>query len=465
MSASLIHPTDFEPAEAGWNTYVTRRRLGRIDAALVFTVMICLLTLLPSVLILPSTSDDIGRPAVIICVLIFAWWIGARAHPRLAMTGPQPIRWGALVFVLSLLVSYALGFERGLTAIEANAADRQMFAMAAFLGVILMAADGLPNWDRLRLVLKTLVWCSVFMSIIGVLQQILPFDPVQYLKIPGLQSGGLIGLQARGSGVRVAATTTHYLELCGTLALAWPIALHLATFAATQRQRRWYGVATIVITLGILETISRSGIIAIAIAVLVLMPLWTWRRRYNVAMIGMVLLGGLLATSPGMGRTLFNLFADASSDPSITSRTDRYAMVGYYFAQHPWLGRGTGTWIPPMYQYLDNQWLRTALENGIAGVAALATLHIVAVSLAVVAMRRASTTEDRHLCLALVAIQLEAMFIAYTFDALAYSTYTTVLGIMIGVCGTVWRFTHPARRIRTSTTRWFELNSVPQQQG
>jgi O-antigen ligase len=423
--------------------------------------MICLLTLLPSVLILPSTSDDIGRPAVILCVLMFAWWIGSRCHPRLVMTGPQPIRWGVLVFLLSLLVSYAIGFERGLTAMEANAADRLMVAAAAFLGAILMAADGLPNWDRLRLVLKVFVWCSVFMSIIGVFQQTLPFDPVQYLTVPGLQSRALIGLQERGGGVRVAATTTHYLELCGTLALAWPIAVHFATYSATRRLRRWYMAATMLITLGIFETISRSGIIAVAIGTLVLMPLWAWRKRYNTILFGVVLFGALAAVSPSMGRTLFNLFADASSDPSITSRTDRYAMVGYYFAQTPWWGRGTGTWIPPMYQYLDNQWLRTALENGVVGVAALGALHIIALSLALIAFRRASTAEDRHLCLALVAIQLEAIFIAYTFDALAYSTYTTMLGIMIGLCGTVWRFTHPARRIRTSTPHWFELKSVP----
>ena len=29
-----------------------------------------------------------------------------------------------------------------------------------------------------------------------------------------------------------------------------------------------------------------------------------------------------------------------------------------------------------------------------------------------------------------------------------------VQGLLMGVCGTVWRFTHPARRVRTSTS-WF----------
>jgi hypothetical protein len=88
-------------------------------------------------------------------------------------------------------------------------------------------------------------------------------------------------------------------------------------------------------------------------------------------------------------------------------------------------------------------------------VAALATLHITALATAAVAMRRATDPADRHLCLVLVSTQLMALFIAYTFDCMVYATYTISLGICIGACGAVWRFTHPARSIRTLAPRWF----------
>jgi hypothetical protein len=42
-----------------------------------------------------------------------------------------------------------------------------------------------------------------------------------------------------------------------------------------------------------------------------------------------------------------------------------------------------------------------------------------------------------------------------TFDALAFSTFSAMMALCIGLCGTVWRLTHPARTVRTSTTRWF----------
>jgi hypothetical protein len=455
LSAPAVHPVDFEPADAGRQIYATRRRVGGLDAAIVFSLMILLLTILPSLAILPGTSADIGRPASVLCVLMFAWWAASRFHPRLIMPGPQPVRWAVLIFFLSLLISYAVGYERGLTAMEANAADRLLLGAAAFFGAILLAADGLSNWDRVRVVLKVLIWCCVYMSFVGLLQQVMPVDPVSYLKLPGLQTGELIGLQERGGGLRVAATTTHYLELCGTLGLVWPIALHFAMYTPSQRERRAYTFAAVMITFGILETISRSGILAMAIGILMLMPLWAWRRRYNILVLGLGLFGMVSAISPGIGRTLINLFADASDDPSITSRTERYAMVGHYFSERPWLGRGTGTWVPPMYQYLDNQWLRTALENGVAGILAQAALHIIALVVAAIAFRRATNPADRHFCLSLVSVQVIAIFIAYTFDCFAYSTYTVVLGLMIGLCGAVWRFTHPARQVRTSTPRWF----------
>jgi polysaccharide biosynthesis protein PslJ len=127
--------------------------------------------------------------------------------------------------------------------------------------------------------------------------------------------------------------------------------------------------------------------------------------------------------------------------------------VYYYFSQRPWFGRGTGTWVSPQYQYLDNQWLSQVLSTGIVGVAALLGLHITAIVLASKALRRSENAADKHLCAALVAAQLVAIAVGLTFDSLSFSSYMIVLALMIGCTGTVWRFTHPARTVRTSTAR------------
>src|SRR5690348_12715947 len=126
--------------------------------------MICLLTLIPSRLVVPGATGA-GRPAVLVTVLMCFWWIGTRLHPRLAMVGPQPLRWVVLIYLLSYLISYAVGYLRGLTSMEANSADRDLLTTVGFLGVILLTADGLVSWDRLLLVVKGSVWCGVYMAL------------------------------------------------------------------------------------------------------------------------------------------------------------------------------------------------------------------------------------------------------------------------------------------------------------
>jgi O-antigen ligase len=163
----------------------------------------------------------------------------------------------------------------------------------------------------------------------------------------------------------------------------------------------------------------------------------------------------LAVMNPGLINTLLRLFDNPASNPAFTVRTERYPLVFYYVGQRPWFGRGTGTWIAPQYQILDNQWLDTLLSNGIVGVVALAGVHITGIVLAGLALRRSTTPEDKHLCAALISTQVIALVVAGTFDSLSFSTYTVVVALTLGFCGTVWRLTHPARTVRTSTTRWF----------
>jgi O-antigen ligase len=358
--------------------------------------------------------------------------------------------------MITVLVSYAAGFMRGLTTMEANAADRAMLFFCVFVGVALTAADGVPNWLRLRGVLKVFVTCAAIVAAIALVEYLAGLDLTKYLAVPGLQAKGWTpGFEQRGSSVRVASTTTHYIELAAFLALALPFAIHFAVFSHRPRRRRLALLATILIAGGIFTTISRTGILAVALLFAVLFPVWSWRMRYNVGALGLGLLAMLGAASPGLVRTLFHLFDNPSNNPAFTVRQARYPLAFHYVSQAPWLGRGTGTWVAPQYQILDNQWLDTLITNGVVGVAALAGLHITGIVLAGLALKRSSGKEDRHLCAALISTQVIAIAVAGTFDSLSFMTYATVLALMLGICGTVWRLTHPARKVRTSTTRWF----------
>jgi hypothetical protein len=185
---TALHPSDLEPSLVGQRTYVSRRRPPRLDAAVVIGAMICLLLLIPARLIVPGTTE-LGRPALVLCLLMFFWWVQVRlTSQHLVLMGPQPLRWALLVFSIAMLVSYAIGQLRGLTALEANGADSFMLFTGAFAGVVLMTADGISNWVRLQLVIKLLVWCGAFVGLVGLLQYVLKFDVTEYLDIPGLEA-------------------------------------------------------------------------------------------------------------------------------------------------------------------------------------------------------------------------------------------------------------------------------------
>ena len=453
-----IPSSDLEPSLVSGQTYVTRRRLTYVDAGMLLGLMIILVSVLPSNLIVPDTTN-LGRPGLIIGFFLFIWWILVRCTSHLAMTGRQPMRWAVLAFMVSGLMSYAAGFLRGLTGIEANGADRMMLYFCVLAGVVLTAADGVPNWLRLRGVVEVLVWSAAVVAFLGIIEYLFKVDVTKYIVIPGLQAKGVApSFEARGSGFRVASTTWHYIELAAYLAMVLPFAIHVTRFARQRSRRRLAFVCTLLIAAGIGTTISRTGILAIALMFVILIPAWGWRVRYNIATVTLGLLAVLAAASPSMIKTLTQLFNSPSSNPAFTVREARYPMVFRYVAERPLLGRGTGTYLAPQYQVLDNQWLTTLISNGIVGVAALAGLSITGIVLATMALRRSTSLEDRHLCAVLISTQVIAIAVSGTFDALSYSTYATTFALSLGLCGAVWRLTHPTRTVRTSSTRWFLEN-------
>jgi polysaccharide biosynthesis protein PslJ len=241
------------------------------------------------------------------------------------------------------------------------------------------------------------------------------------------------------------------------MALALPFGIHFGLFGPTPRARKIYWFLTALIAAAIPLTVARTGIICAGLALLTLAFLWTWRLRYNLLVVVVFFGAAAAGAKPTLVGTLLGMFTGASEDPSITSRTDRYTMVYYYFVQRPWLGRGTGTWVWPQYQYLDNQWFATALMNGIFGVIFLAALHICAIVLAGIAWRRATSIADKHMCAALVSTQITAVLASATFDSLSFGTYVELISILIGLCGAVWRLTHSDRPVRTATVSGREI--------
>jgi O-antigen ligase len=373
LTSTALHPVDLEPTLLDKRTYGSRRRLTRIDAAALLSVMVFLLYALPAQLIVPELTYA-GRPALLVAFALWCWWLLAHLNKRLVMVGPQPMRWVVLFYLSATLMSYLAGTLRGLLEIESNGMNFNLILTLEFLGVVLMAADGLPNWERLTGVLRVYIWAGGFMAMVAFIQVITQVNIALYIKLPGTEFlGDVADFQHRGEGglFRVAGTATHYIEFSTVMAMGVPFAVHFARFATSKRARLAAAVIAVMMTAAIPLAISRTGVIALLTAVAVMfIAAWNWRTRFNVAFIGILVVGAFTVLKPGLIGTIKAMFTSFNEDPSISGRTDDYSIVGHFYSQRPLLGRGPGTLIPDLYLILDNQYLYTLVTGGLIGLAA-----------------------------------------------------------------------------------------------
>lgn len=452
-TSANVHLVDFDPSRIEERTYVTRGRRYLLDSTAFVNALIVTLFLIPAEFVMPQLTA-VGRPALLLGLLLAGMWAMSRMHPELVMRGRQPLRWALAMWMVSLLASYAGAQGRGLTVLEANGADRSLIYALIFIGAALACADGIPDRRRLDDVIRVLVWSAAAVSIIGILQSVLGFEVASIIHLPGLElHTDPVGFEDRRGFTRIASTTAHYIEFSAVMALALPFAIHLARFGRTARVRQLAMVAGVIIAVSIPLTVSRTGILGLLVVAIAMLPAWSWRNRLNLTVALLALVAATMVVRPRLLGAIKGLFTGWSGDESIQGRTDDYAHVQAFFAERPLFGRGTGTLIPDLYLILDNQWLVTLVQSGLVGVLAMICLHLTAIWLALKVRKRATNEEDRHLASCLVAVQLLVIVSAGTFDTFAFTTFTTAFAICTGLAGALWRLTHPVRPIRTDSAR------------
>ncbi len=418
------------------------RNQGRsleIDAVTLLSIYLFLLMAIPSRLIFAPLGGG-GTPASILGIAFMGWYLILWLRPTADVDRQrQPVRVAAVLFFCTLIASYISANRHALLSVEQNGADRALIVAAGWIGVLLLAADCIKDMDRLRTFIRRIVFGASLIAILGVVQFFTYFDPVKYVFIPGLSQTVPYTVWLGFNGFpRPSATAIHPLEFAAVMGMTLPLAIHQARHAAPEvRLRRWLQVT--LIAMAIPMTVSRTGILALAVALLVLIPTWPKAQRgwtYVVLIVGIV---GLRAMVPGLVGTIRNLFLQIGNDGDTTSRTSGLSAAGGFIAQHPWFGRGFGTFVPQVYRFLDDQWLGSLIETGIIGFLALMALFCTGWSLGRRARRAFPDIESRDLAQALVASVAVAAVTFATFDALAFPMATGVTFLLLGCIGALWR--------------------------
>jgi O-antigen ligase len=428
---------------AGPEPASTRHRAT--DAVTLLTCYVFLLMAVPSDLVV-GPFGAAGAPAALFAAVLLCWYLLARLHPVLRLEpGRAPLRAAAIFFGCAIVAAYVSANRHTMPALEQNGSDRGLILLAGWLGVLLLAADGIDRADRLALLLRRVVLGATAMSVLGIVEFFTGVDATKYIVIPGLSvHKQLTDLMNRDGLVRATATAAQPLEFASVLAMSLPLAIHQARFAPPgRRRRRWLQVALVAGAMPM--TVSRSGLFGLAVVGIAVLPTWPRRDRRRAYLAASAAPVAVWLARPSLLASFGRLFGQIGTDGSSASRAGAYSAAVPFIGQHPWFGRGFQTFFPQTYFFVDNQYLTSLIETGAVGAAALAALFAAGWFTARSARFAAADAAPRDLAQCLAASVAAAAVSFATFDALSFTIASGLCFLLLGCAGAAWRLARAQR--------------------
>lgn len=347
----------------------------------------------------------------------------------------RPIRMALAVFLFTVGVSYAIAMSRPISRDEVSPADVALLCLLSWSGTLLIAHDGITRLSRL----DTLIWrtavCGGLMAALGLAQFATGQSFADRISVPGLTAVSGTGIAFRNGLVRPAGTATSPIEYGTLLGIILPLALHVAFDPRRNLLVRWLPALAIGAVIAVSS--SRSAYLSAVIAVLICLVGWSWPRRRVLLVLTF---GGLAvagAMAPRLFRSITGMFAGASEDPSIESRTGSYAVAWSFLSHHPWFGRGLGTFLPK-YRIFDNEYMGLLVCVGVVGTVAFLALALVSIAELTRALRSADP-EHRGLAVALIAAVVSGFASLAFFDAFAFPMTMGTVFLVLGIAGATTR--------------------------
>jgi hypothetical protein len=408
-------------------------------------VFVALQLLLPSKLTV-GPLGQVGTPATIWGLLCLLWYGLSVLSPSSGLCrGRQPVRYAFGFLLVTWLFSYLALNARLAPAIEQTGSQATIFRLLGWIGVGLLAADGLRSVDELLRLSRFLVGMVAIVATVAMLQfvNVDVVDPLT--RLPGFTIvGDLTSTAQRGSFNRVAGTTGHPIEFAALITMVLPLALQIAPWS--RNRKVWFGAAAL-IGIGVPISISRTAFLGVAIGLALLLPHWGARRLRDTGVAIVGLAAFVFVAVPGLlGTVAQYLGLRSGGDTSLATRTGDYAAVAPFVEHSPIWGRGVGTFIPPQYRILDNQYLMSLIDTGVLGFIALVALFLIPIFCARDAWSHARAAGDdcfRDIARGLFAAVVVAAVCLATFDAVSFWSFFAIAMVMLGMCGAASRLAKP----------------------
>jgi hypothetical protein len=380
--------------------------------------------------------------------VILAVWAGALlVDPRVRLRR-SPFQVPLLIITCATLGSLAVNVGR--VAPLGSAVLKAVTFFLSFVLVHYLFISVVRSKRTVENLAKVLVAGTAVVAAFSIVEQRAGFNVFDHVGsvFPFLQFNGPVEADRAGL-IRAVGSSGHPIELGVVLALALPLGLALAFGSG----RRWW-IPTTVVAIGVMSAVSRTPILVLVAAGLVLFWLKPRDVKRLLPLVVPLVIVVKLAV-PGSIATLKNAFFPVGglveeqsayyreADPLLAGGRIRQLgpMLGEA-SRTPVLGQGFATrqtgFDNPLRNapILDNQWLGLLLELGIVGVVGWAALFVgSARRLGRAARRRAGP--DGWLAAGLAASIVGFGVAMFTFDGFAFIQATFVFWILISLSGSL----------------------------
>jgi polysaccharide biosynthesis protein PslJ len=393
------------------------------------------------------------EPYRILIAAVAVGWIGTLLIDPAARIRRTLVDVPLFMFATSLLVSDFVNYGR-VTGLEVGGeVMKKLTFFVTFVILVYLIASTITKRKELDQLIKVLVSCGAFVAVAGLyesrsgynvfnhLHSIFPplkLDPSQ---IPATSA------DSRGARLRIFASSEHPIALSAALTMLVPLGLYLAQRAGenVRARRMWLAMAGVT-GLGVLATVSRTGIVMMFVLLVCYAFIKPAATRRALPLLLPVLVFAHAAVPGAMG-SLKSAFFPAGG---ITAEQDygsgtygsgRLADLGpsiEEWKRSPLLGDGFGTRITDITDprmnalILDDQWLGSLLETGLFGVFAFGWLLLRGVR-RFGRIGRRDKGPDGWLGAGLAASVMSYFVGMFTFDAFNFYQVTLLLYILMAL--------------------------------
>jgi O-antigen ligase len=238
---------------------------------------------------------------------------------------------------------------------------------------------------------------------------------------------------------RPAGMAANPLELAAVMALGLPFAVYLLFSSASPKARLWYLTCSVLISITLVLSISRTGILAAAAILVVAVVANASRPRLVVSGLAAVAaLGAVVAllVPASVDATIRQFGKDGNEDASLATRLQDYEELNNLLGPHAWVGRGPNAVETYAARdggglVLDNQYLLLIAETGVIGLTAL--ILLLASTGATAARRAREPTNERGLWVAAVGAVAAFTVMSATFDIVRFAQATSLFMVVVGL--------------------------------